>query len=248
MAQRRRWRWWLATPCHICHQQYILVLRTVLLLWATSVELNSPGATGQLLHGVAIRWLRGAVKQGARAGICNTVVTSAISGEKACFTTVQTTETINSTTKDSIKWRQEGRVTWQPGKWPEINRQTGMTAHAGEIVAARSKIYKCCCLHLYTNCSHPDRVQRGTVGAYYGHRWHILISLLGVLRHIWFKIIIEFVNVTQNVVAECCSRCYPWRISVWKIDLWHMEHRKLCGTHNALTSWTWAAVHVSLLQ
>jgi len=68
-----------------------------------------------------------------------------------------------------------------------------MTAHAGEIAAARSKIYKCACLHLYANCSHPDRVQRGTVGAYYGHRWHILISLLGVLRHIWFKISIEFV-------------------------------------------------------
>jgi len=50
-----------------------------------------------------------------------------------------------------------------------------MTAHAGQIVAARSKAYKCSCLHLYANCSHPDTVQRGTVGAYYGHRWHILI-------------------------------------------------------------------------
>ena len=45
------------------------------------------------------------------AGICNTGVTSAISREVACFTTVQTKETINSTTKDTVIWRQEGMVT-----------------------------------------------------------------------------------------------------------------------------------------
>jgi hypothetical protein len=52
-----------------------------------------------------------------------------------------------------------------------------MTAHAGEIVAARSKVYKYACLHLYANCSHPDTVQGGTVGAYYGHRWDMIYDI-----------------------------------------------------------------------
>lgn len=88
MAQGRRWRRWLATPCHSCHLQYIVVCvaGSDKPRQATSVKMELPGAVGRLPHGVATVLLR-AVKQGAGAGICNTGVTAAISGEKACFTT-----------------------------------------------------------------------------------------------------------------------------------------------------------------